>query len=545
MKKEILILLSLLFAFYTEGVAQQLRADLTPVIQHHKGEILFQLNNKTALKSVVGDIFKEASEITQVTTVAGDIHIYKVSFDPAVFNEKDILNQFKFHKEVKAAQFNHLVQERKVPNDPQYNQEWSLSRIEAPSVWDITTGGVTACGDTIVVAVLDQGFDINHPDLKANIWHNRLEIPNNNKDDDGNGLVDDYNGWNFNSNSDTHVSAIHGTNCLGVIGAKGDNNIGITGINWNVKLMILSGIIDDEKIINAYAYAIKMRQKYTQTNGVQGAYVTVSSMSLGFRGAQPSDFPLLCDVYTALNNAGILNVVAADNVDGDIEKLGDVPGLCANEHLLVVNRTDKDGNLPKTAAYSTKYIDLSAPGESIMTTYPNGEYATAGGNSFAAPLVAGASALMASIPQDSICKLSRKSPLQAMVLLKNAILKGVEPLPSLNGKTATGGQLNVRNSLNFVSRLYGAPIGDYSILKIYPSPVNAQLFVSAQLPEKLDADIVVTNSIGQIVFQRKLVDKDLISNKISINTEGLAAGVYYVSLLSNDYKSTKKFVVVH
>ena len=130
-----------------------------------------------------------------------------------------------------------------------------------------------------------------------------------------------------------------------------------------------------------------------------------------------------------------------------------------------------------------------------------------------------------------------------MVILKDAILNGVEPLASLQGKTVTGGQLNVYNSFNRLSRLYGAPLGELSILKIYPNPVSTRLILMLQIPEKIEGDIVISNSMGQVVFQRKIQDRDLLSNKISINTEGLAAGIYFISVLSKDYKTTKKFVV--
>ncbi len=545
MKNWILILINVFYLSNTEGVAQQLRANEPSAIKHQAGEILFQLINKRDEPAEIArDIFGESSNSIEIEVISADLNMFKIKFNPLLFNEKNILNQFIFHKKVKAAQFNHLVELRSTtPNDPLYTQQWALPRIGTPSVWDITTGGVTACGDTIVVAVLDQGFDVAHNDLKANIWRNRFEIPNNNIDDDKNGLVDDYEGWNFNTNSDKHTSATHGTNCIGVIGAKGNNNQGVAGINWNVKLMILSGITDDSKIIQAYTYAANQRKKYTQSNGKEGAYVAVSSMSLGFRGAKPAEFPLLCDVYNTLSTQGILNVVAADNIENDIEKSGDVPGLCPNEHLLVVTRTDKDGALPRSAGYSNKYVDLAAPGESIMTTFPSNGFDQVGGNSFAAPLVAGAAALLASFPQDSLCKLARKAPLQAMVILKDAILNGVEPLASLQGKTVTGGQLNVYNSFNRLSRLYGAPLGELSILKIYPNPVSTRLILMLQIPEKIEGDIVISNSMGQVVFQRKIQDRDLLSNKISINTEGLTAGIYFISVLSKDYKTTKKFVV--
>ncbi len=542
MKKLLYILF--IFVIYPAS-AQQLRPIPTPA-DHRPGEILFQTYPAAVVSDLIVNLSNDMRVPTKdfaIKTVSSDLNIYKMSFDSQIYSENDIFKKIKRFQGVKLAQFNHIVQVRSTPNDPLFGQQWNLAKIGTPSVWDITTGGLTACGDTIVVAVLDLGFDIHHNDLTANIWHNRFEIPNNNVDDDNNGFKDDYDGWSFETNSDKHSVQAHGTNCLGIIGAVGNNNNGISGVNWKIKMLPLS-VNDDESIVRGYLYAHDLRKKYNLTGGQRGAYVAVTSMSVGYDNKRPEDFPLICDVYNTLGQQGILNVVAATNMNVDININGDIPGLCPSDYLLVVNRTRQDETVPP-AGFSTKFVDLAAPGESILTTFPNNTTETVGGNSFAAPLVAGAAALLFSSPQDSLCKMSKRTPAAVATIIKDFILRGVDILPALQNKTVSGGRLNVAKSFQLLSRVYGMPIGEYDILKIYPNPVDKQLVLTIQAPQKSEAELVMTNSMGQIVFQRKIVEKDLLSNKILIPTDNLAAGLYYVSILTKDYLSTKKIIVTH
>src|SRR5690606_25953748 len=194
-----------------------------------------------------------------------------------------------------ACQLNYYVQSRATtPNDPSFNQQWALHNtgqsggtvdadIDAPEAWDITTGGITATGDSIVVAVVDGGFYLNHPDLKPNLFKNRQEIPNNGVDDDGNGYIDDFDGWNaYNNNGNLSSGDNHGTHVAGIIGAKGNNNAGVSGVNWNVKIMPIRGSSGTTSVVvAAYGYAAKMRKLYNQTNGAKGAFVVATNASFG------------------------------------------------------------------------------------------------------------------------------------------------------------------------------------------------------------------------------------------------------------------------
>ena len=161
----------------------------------------------------------------------------------------EALEILKANRLTALAQHNHRVQLRNtVPDDASYTQQWSLNNtgqnggvagadIDAELAWDITTGGLTAAGDTIVVAVIDGGFQMNHPDLVMNYYVNRSEIPGNGQDDDGNGYVDDVSGWDAYADDGTIPSDQHGTHVSGIIGAKGNNGIGVSGVNWDAKIL--------------------------------------------------------------------------------------------------------------------------------------------------------------------------------------------------------------------------------------------------------------------------------------------------------------------
>jgi subtilisin family serine protease len=164
-----------------------------------------------------------------------------------------------------------------------------------------------------VIAVVDDGYDFDHVDLVQNIWHNRDEIPGDQIDNDGNGYIDDYKGLNVLTGKDDHPKHQHGTQVCGVLGAKGNNALGVTGINWNVKLMLISNAGYESEVIEAYQYALDMRKKYDDTDGAEGAFVVATNLSGGIDFEFAQDHPLWCEMYDKLGVAGILSVAAAPN----------------------------------------------------------------------------------------------------------------------------------------------------------------------------------------------------------------------------------------
>ncbi len=521
---------------------------------HIKGEILFQLNDNQLFKNFEKEFNQKLERLGHewFMLVSESMRIYSFHFDPEVYDEKEVMTMLKSTPSVSAAQFNHIVENRRNPNDPQFSQQWSLSKINAPAIWDKTTGGTTACGDTIVVAVIERGFnDKLADDLQANIWLNKDEIPNNNLDDDGDGYIDDYRGVAFAGGKDNHAALVsgvtdldirHGVSVAGVIGAAGNNAKLLSGVNWQVKLMLISGVTNDAILLKAYDYLLTKHKLYRSTNGKKGAFVPVTNFSGGFSNKKPSDFPLLCAVYDTLGKYGILNFVAADNQDSDVEKIGDMPTLCAKESMVSVTASNKEDSR-MGYAYGKKYVHLAAPGQDVLILSSNNQASTDSGTSFASPLAAGAAALLWSMPESYLCQLSKNNPTAAMNVLKGAILRGVETSADLSTKTISGGRLNVYNAYQQLRRSFGQPIGDYDILKMYPSPVDRTLNVVFQLPETVTGDILIVNALGQKIYQRKITDGDLLAQKITLPTYSLTPGLYFLTFATNQFEVTKKFVV--
>ncbi|MCC7245694.1 MAG: S8 family serine peptidase [Saprospiraceae bacterium] len=364
-----------------------------------------------------------------------------------------------------SVQENYQLQNRSIqpplllPNDPLFSQQWSLMNtggnggtldadIDAEQAWDITTGGTTAAGDTIVVAVIDGGM-AQHPDLVGNLWYNRQEIPGDLIDNDQNGYVDDYRGWNVFSQTDNleGVSISHGTPVSAIIGAKGNNNTGITGINWNIKIMFVASSGDLADIIAAYDYVINARKRYNASNGQQGAFVVAVNCSWGIDNGMPSQAPLWCSALDTLGETGILCVSATANNPVDVDLVGDLPTTCPSHYQIAVTSLTKTNGLAEDAAWGAQHVDLGAYGKDVYSTYGANGYGLHNGTSFATPHVTGAVGLLYAAPCPNLIALAKASPADAALWAKDLILNGSTPLPALLDKSVTEGRMNAYNSL--------------------------------------------------------------------------------------------------
>ncbi|MCS6980181.1 MAG: S8 family serine peptidase [Flavobacteriales bacterium] len=364
------------------------------------------------------------------------------------------------------AQRNHQVQLRATPNDPSFaTQQWSMNNtgqnggtpdadVDAVEAWDITTGGWTVQNDTIVVAVIDGGFQISHPDLQANIFRNWGEIPGNGIDDDLNGYVDDVNGWNAYTNSGTLQSDNHGTHVAGIIGAVGNNNTGVAGVNWRVKILPICGSSGSEAtVVAAYAYAAKMRRLYNQTSGAKGAYVVATNSSFGVDYGQASNYPVWCAFYDSLGVQGILSAGATANLNINVDTQGDIPTTCPSQFLIGVTNTDRNDNRNNGAAYGSVNVDLGAPGTQIYSTVTGSNYQNLTGTSMATPHVAGAIALMYAAACTQTITESKQTPANVALQMRQALLAGVDVITSMNGFVSSNGRLNVFKALQNVQAL--------------------------------------------------------------------------------------------
>lgn len=311
-----------------------------------------------------------------------------------------------------------------VPNDEHAEELWGLKTIQAEAAWDHTTGSRKGP----VIAVLDTGIDLNHPDLAPNLWTNLGEIPGNGIDDDNNGVIDDVHGYDAtNGTGDPTDDYGHGTHCAGTIGAVGNNEIGVTGINWQAQIMPVRMMVQGEGTVADTVRAVL----YATENGA-----AITSNSYGGPYSQPE--------YEAFAASPLLHICAAGNEgnDNDVSRFypdrepHGYPATFELPNVISVAATSSRERLATFSNYGDQTVDLAAPGVKILSTVPGGGYDTKSGTSMATPHVAGVAGLIATAYPEA-------SPDE----IKTRLLSNVDVLPSLKGKVITGGRLNAAKAL--------------------------------------------------------------------------------------------------
>ena len=367
-------------------------------------------------------------------------------------HREDKMRRLNANADVRVIQNNHtnITLREAIPDDTYYNMQWAPAIMSLPQAWEeFTTGGVTATGDTIVVAVIDGGADWTHEDL--NCWENAHEIPNNGIDDDGNGYIDDFHGWNAYNHNGYVGSNNHGTHVSGIIGAVGNNGKGVCGVNWNVKVMPIGGSSSNESIVvEAYSYVLEMRARYNETDGEEGAFIVATNSSFGVDYGNPDDYPIWCSMYDEMGNVGILSCGAGPNLNVNVDVVGDVPSACPGNYLIGITNTTSSDEKYGSAGYGVNNIDIGAPGTSIYSTLPNNNYGNMTGTSMATPQVSGTIALMyAALPEEMMiaCK---NDPANFCLSVRHHLLNGADHLPSLDGLVASGRRLNAYGAIESV-----------------------------------------------------------------------------------------------
>lgn len=472
----------------TSAVSQQPAASLVPRGQpkepdYTTGEILVRFRPESAaLKSTNQSpqptefsLFAngrrlpvQIERLTPVPDIVEGLRLARVA--PA--DMTSALAAFRAAPEVVYAEPNYLRHKEAVPNDPRYSEQWALKNtgqsggvvgadIKAEQSWDITTGS-----RNVVVAVIDEGIDINHNDLKDNIWRNPGEIAGNGIDDDGDGYIDDVNGWDFvhgdpsvydgpGTNPDGSTIDAHGTHVAGTIGATGNNGLGVVGVNWQVSLMPLKFLGphggSSADLIQAFAYAKLMRDRFLSSGGTQGANVRVTNNSYGGAEYSQAEF----DAIQQMAESGILFVAAAGNSQHDSHIVPSYPAGYDLPSIISVAATDRSDNLAYYSNRGRDAVHLGAPGDIILSTTPGNTYSNFSGTSMASPHVAGAAALvLAAHPDLSVSR------------LRASLLFGGDPNGSLTQTTMTGNRLSVLGALqnaNDADSATPALIGDLHI----------------------------------------------------------------------------------
>lgn len=336
--------------------------------------------NKTFARFGVRDIEPVFSGASRAPLTASAIRtgvdlgrIYRLRLPPDA-NVLQIVQELSAHPAVEYAEPDYLAHIITTPNDPEYSSQWGLAKINAPATWDVITGTTD-----LVIAIVDAGIDVTHPDLSGQLWQNPGEIAGNGIDDDNNGYVDDIHGWNLvNNNADLSDNTSHGTEVAGVAAAATNNSMGIAGVCWQCRLMVVKvvqpgGVANYSDIAAGVAYAAQKGAK-------------VINISLG--GNSDS-----ITLKTAIANAAQTAVVVA-GAGNDNSSAPFYPAAYDDYVLAVAGTTQTDAKVG-TSNYGT-WVDVSAPGEDIRTTFAGGGYSDASGTSVAAPFISGLVGLLRS-----------------------------------------------------------------------------------------------------------------------------------------------------
>lgn len=451
------------------------------------------------------------------------------------------------------------------PNDSFFSNQWYLSKIKADSAWD----KVSESPDT-VIAVIDSGVQISHPDLRDNIWTNEREIPGDGLDNDKNGFIDDVNGWDFSVNIPdpspkfndgwTEAGVSHGTMVAGIIAARGNNGQGVAGVTWRAKIMALKALNDKGEgrvsdVIRALDYAINN----------DADIINLSFVSFNYSAG-------LQEAIMRAHNAGIMIVAAAGNEQAagegyNIDKTKIYPacydGSLVGENMVIgVAATDALDQKTKFSSYGFSCVDISAPGISFFNTVTGDSRAGAvtyydgywSGTSMAAPLVSATLALI----QQANPELSRRETV-------NILFASTDNISRLNpdylGQLGNG-RLNVNRAVemakeklyNHLGRLLIIPDSQKNKLKV----VAANGDLAYYLPDEIikagtpfTTGDINGNGIDEIVVGAAVGEEPkikILSSQGKLLGEFLAAdknfrGGLNVALINFDNSGAKKIIV--
>ena len=335
-----------------------------------------------------------------------------------------------------------IVRIEQTPDDPDFNQSWALRNtgqtggtvgadIQASGAWDVRTDA-----SDLVVAVIDTGQQLDHPDLAANLWTNPGEVGGNEIDDDSNGYIDDVHGWDFaNGDPDPSDDNGHGTHVAGTIGARGNNGIGVTGVAWSVQLMPLKAFgANGSGSVSSIIWALD----YAVANGAR-----ISNNSYGGQEFYRSVY----DAFVAAGLANHLAIAAAGNTGVNADESPHYPAAFRLDTIVSVAATTDADALAPFSNYGVRNVQIAAPGAAIYSTLPGSAYGLLSGTSMATPHVTGVAALVAA-----------EHPTWSPSEIRNRLLGTTRAVPGLSGKVWTGGVVDAAAALSNVATVLPPPL---------------------------------------------------------------------------------------
>lgn len=397
-------------------------------LPHEEGELIVELDSNLSSLS-----FLNSNDFSLLGGVEESNLIFiKVN------NRQDLLEtatKISNQPGVKSVELNLIYTLTAVPQDTYFNRQYALNRssegsTDAHLAWSLSTGS-----QRVLTAILDTGVDYTHPDLYQNYAVNSGEYGTdsngrpkhkNGIDDDRNGYVDDYLGWDFYNNDNNPMDYHgHGTHCAGIIGARGNNNRGITGVNWKTSIIGLKIFSDNGRETNSRV--ILQALDYAKKIGVD-----ITNNSWGEAGAFSQH---IYNAFVRLEQSGALSVFAAGNNSTNNDLVPFYPANFNTNNSISVVSINESGRLSSFSNYGLS-MDIAAPGGSIYSTLPGGKYGYKSGTSMAAPHVAGAAALI-----------KARNPSWSASKIKSQILLKAKRSSVLNGAVNSQRKLNIYNSI--------------------------------------------------------------------------------------------------
>lgn len=385
-----------------------------------RGQYLIKLNGAST-RSTTNPAHEEPFRLVSLLSTLG---ARSANEDVSVLDETKVENDCESIRadigELSYCEPNVLWTTSAVPNDPKYDALYAASKLKLPEAWALQSGS-----PSVLIAVLDTGVDYTHEDLSDNIWVNQLEIPNNGLDDDGNGYVDDLYGIDtFNADTDPLDDHGHGTHVAGTIGAVGSNNVGVTGVNWNTRIMALkflgsNGSGSTLNAVTAIDYAID-----------HGVDVINASFGGGFYSQA------LYEAVERAEKAGVLFVAAAGNSNQNNDLKPQYPSGFTLSNVVAVAASDQDDDRAWFSNYGENTVHVTAPGANILSTLPQNKYGLLSGTSMAAPQVSGIAGLVFS-------EYPHYSPEQVKYLMMNSS----HVMESLVGVSQSSGRVDAEAAI--------------------------------------------------------------------------------------------------
>jgi len=447
--------------------------------QYIPGEFIVKLkeNQSTAKTSTVhSHLITNINANLKKTYTFSNTQLWQLS---SAANRTDlikVIDELKNHPGIEFVEPNYIYSATEIPNDPAFSQQWALANdyfnegtpgvdIDAVEAW-----AVQSTSPSIVVGLIDSGVDWRHPDLIDNIWQNLAEDADNDGrvleydtanniwvfdpddidgiDNDNNGYIDDFIGWNFVDNNNQpfdynanieDVSA-HGTHVAGILGAVGNNGIGVTGVSWDIQIAPLKYLSDENS-------------EGTASNAIE-AIEYAAQMGMPLSNNSWGGAPFSIALYQAIATAQFYDhifIAAAGN--GGFDNIGDnndvksfYPASYNVNSIISVANTNNNDGLSSSSNFGVLQVDIAAPGTNIMSCLPGGNYGSLSGTSMATPFVTGAVALFL-----------EKYPNKTLPEIKNAILNNVDTLPALTDKCVSQGRLNLYNTVTAFDNTVGNP----------------------------------------------------------------------------------------